>query len=154
MRPSLSSPRPAIAHSAARSSNRSRRERYLPPLRMYLLASFLFFLFVKVLSASGGSHIVIAPAMDSRGTPLTESTNPDAYRAAVAEMQACVDKPGSIADPVGVLVISLYALWALHRVYGGRWWATPVRAALMVVLYVPALLATIVALSIASLFLA
>ena len=218
-----------------------RRERYVPPLRMYLVASFLFFLLVKVLSAPGGSHIVIAPAMDSHGKPITEATDPVAYRAAMAEMQACIDKPGScswsrtlgarigqkglaqsgrsdavaqqmlglapnavfvllpvfagllmlayrsrrmgygthfvfslhmhafgflallvlwklpdsdLADLAGALVLAGYGLWALHRVYGGRWWATLGRAAILLALYLPVLFAVIVALSITSLFLA
>ena len=216
-----------------------RRERYVPPLRLYLAASFLFFLLIKVLSTSGATHIVIAPALDRDGKPLTETTNPSGYRAAIAEMQGCVDQPGScswsrtlgariglkgaaqsgrpdavaqqmlslapnavfVLLPVfaallmlayrsrrmryglhfvfslhmhafgflallllwklpeivalpGALVLPVYGLWALHRVYGGRWWATIWRAALLAALYVPALLATIVGLSITSLFLA
>jgi Protein of unknown function (DUF3667) len=218
-----------------------RRERYLPPLRMYLLASFLFFLLIKVLGSPGGSHIVVAPVMDSHGKPITEASDPVAYRAAIAEMQACVDKPGScswgktlgarigrkgmaqsgrsdavaqkmfglapnavfvllpvfagllmlayrsrrmryglhfvfslhmhafgflallvlwklpdsdVADLAGGLVFAGYGLWALHRVYGGRWWATLGRAAMLLALYLPVLFAAIVGLSIASLFLA
>ena len=216
-----------------------RRERYVPPLRLYLAASFLFFLLIKVLGTASGSHIVIAPAMDRDGRPLTEATNPAGYRAAIAEMQGCVDRPGScswsrtlgariglkgaaqsgrpdavaqqmlslapnavfvllpvfaallmlayrsrrmryglhfvfslhmhafgflallllwklpeVAALLGALVLPAYGLWALHRVYGGRWWPTIGRAALLVALYVPALLATIVGLSITSLFLA
>ena len=216
-----------------------RRERYLPPLRLYLVASFLFFLFIKVLSSPGGNHIVIAPAMDSHGKPITEASDPVAYRAAMAEMQACVDKPGScswiktlgarigqkgeaqsarseavgqqmlslapnavfvllpvfaallmlayrarrtrygthfvfslhmhafaflallvivklpgIAALLGALVLPAYALRALHRVYGGRWRATLVRATVLLVLYLPVLFATMMGLSIASLFLA
>ena len=218
-----------------------RRERYLPPLRLYLVASFLFFLLIKVLSSPGGSHIVIAPAMDSHGKPITEAADPVAYRDAMAQMQACIDKPGScswgrtlgarigqkgmaqsgrsdavaqqmlglapnavfvllpvfaallmlayrsrrmryglhfvfslhmhafgflallalwklpdsgVADLAGGLVLAGYGLWALHRVYGGRWWKTLGRAAFLLTLYVPVLFAVIVGLSIASLFLA
>lgn len=216
-----------------------RRERYLPPLRLYLVASFLFFLVIKVFTDPGGSHIVIAPAMDSHGRPITEASDPVAYRAAMAEMQACIDRPGSCswlktlgsrigqqgeaqsthADAVvrqmislapnavfvllpvfaallmlvyrsrrtrygihlvfslhmhafaflallatvklpgmaallGVLVLPAYALRALHTVYGGRWRATALRAALLLLLYLPVLFATMMGLSIASLFLA
>jgi hypothetical protein len=55
---------------------------------------------------------------------------------------------------VGALVLPAYGLWALHRVYGGRWWTTLARAAALVAAYLPALFATIVGLSIVSLFLA
>jgi hypothetical protein len=216
-----------------------RREHYVPPLRLYLAASFLFFFVVKVLSAGGGSHLVVAPALDRSGKPITEASNPAAYRAVMAEMQSCVDHPGSCswgrtlgarislkgaaqagrpdavaqqmiglapnavfvllpvfaallmlayrsrslrygthfvfslhmhafgflallllwklptaAALIGALTLPPYGLWALHRVYGGRWWTTLARAAALVVAYLPALFATMVGLSIASLFLA
>jgi Protein of unknown function (DUF3667) len=232
-----------IAHPGKLTSEfiAGRRERYLPPLRMYLMASFLFFLLIKVLSSPGGSHIVVAPAMDSQGKRITETSDPVAYRAAIAEAQACVDKPGScswsktlgariaqkgaaqsrrsdavaqqmldlaptavfvllpvfaglvmlayrsrrmryglhfvfslhmhafgflallvlwklpdsdVADLAAGLVFAGYGLWALHRVYGGRWWVTLGRAAALLALYLPVLFAVIVGLSIASLFLA
>jgi Protein of unknown function (DUF3667) len=216
-----------------------RRERYVPPLRLYLAASFLFFLLVKVLAAPGGSHVVVAPTMGRDGKPLTEASDPVAFRAAMAEMQACVDRPGScslgktlrsrielkgaaqagrseavaqqmlglapnavfvllpvfagllmlayrsrrlryglhfvfslhmhafgflvllllwtLPQPGALLVapvLPLYGVWALHRVYGGRWGPTLARAAALLALYVPALIGTIVGLSITSLFLA
>jgi Protein of unknown function (DUF3667) len=218
-----------------------RHERYLPPLRLYLVASFLFFLFVKVLGTASSVHLVVAPAVDRAGKPITEASDPAAYRAAMAQMQACVDEPGrcswretlgariglkgaaqaarpgavaqqmlglapnavfvllpvfagvlmlayrarrvrygvhfvfslhmhafaflallalwalpdsDVTDLAGFALIALYALWALQRVYGGRPWATLGRAALTLLLYLPALFATIVGLSIASVFLA
>ena len=218
-----------------------RREHFVPPLRLYLAASFVFFLLMKVISSAGGSHLVLALGVEGGGTPVTETSNPVAYRAAIAEMQACLDKPGSCSwaktlesriglkgasqssqpdaitrqmfglapnavfvllpafaallmlayrsrrirygshfvfslhmhsfgflallvlwklpnkdaiDLVGLLLLALYWLCSLHRVYGGRWWATLARTAMLLVLYLPILLATIVGLSIASIFLA
>ena len=193
-----------------------------------------------MLSSAGGTHIVIAPALDRNGTPITEAANPAGYRAAMAEMQGCVDRPGSCswsktlgarislksaaqtgrpdavaqqmlglapnavfvllpvfaallmlayrahrlrygthfvfslhmhsfwfialllllllpaaaALPIGAIVLPGYAVWALRRVYGGRWWATLGRALLIALAYLVALFATVVGLSIASVMLA
>ncbi|MBS0449665.1 MAG: DUF3667 domain-containing protein [Proteobacteria bacterium] len=73
----------------------NRRERYLPPLRLYLTASFLFFLIVKVLGATGSIHVVVAPMVDNHGHAVTATSNPAAYQAEMAKMHACVDHPGS-----------------------------------------------------------
>jgi len=55
---------------------------------------------------------------------------------------------------LGTLVLPAYGFWALRQVYGGRWQATLGRATMLTAIYLPALAATIVALSLTSLFLA
>jgi predicted RNA-binding Zn-ribbon protein involved in translation (DUF1610 family) len=213
-----------------------RRRRYVPPLRLYLAASFVFFLVVKVLTTAGTAHIVVAPAIDAHGRAITAESDPAVYQATIAAMQRCVDQPGSCswlrtlrariglkgaaqaarpqalaermiglapnavfvllpvfaglsmlayrarrmrygthfvfslhmhsgwflaltplsqlpeaASLFGLLVVlPAHSLWALQKVYGGRWWATLARAAVMVVLYLAALFATVAGLSVTS----
>lgn len=217
-----------------------RRERYVPPLRLYLVASFVFFLVVKVLTAAGAAHIVVAPTMTPDGRAITAESDPATYQAMIAAMQRCLDQPGSCswtstlrariglkgaaqadrpqelaqrmiglapnavfvllpvfagllmlayrarrmrygthfvfslhmhsgwflaltllsqlpdaASLIGALVVlPAYSLWALQRVYGGRWWATPGRAAVIALFYVAALFATVAGLSVTSALLA
>ena len=71
-----------------------RRRRYVLPLRIYLSASFVFFLVVKVIGSTGGAHIVVAPAIDSHGQAITAAANPQEYEAALREMRSCVDVAG------------------------------------------------------------
>jgi ribosomal protein S27AE len=216
-----------------------RRVRFLPPLRIYFFASFLFFLVVRVLGVSTAAwQIEIAPAIDAHGRAITANSDPDAFRKIVAEMQACVDGTvrcswwrvqmsrvqlkavaqaghtdavgqrmlGMAPDAVFVLlpvfaalvglayrsrhmrygthfVFSLHthsflflallvlgqlpgtealvaalalpvqAVLALRAVYQGRWWATLVRAAMIALLYLVALLITMEVLGIASILL-
>jgi hypothetical protein len=213
----------------------NRRGRYVAPLRLYLTASFLFFLIVKVLGVASSLHIVVAPMVDSRGNTITAASNPVEYEAEIAKMHACIDHPGScswaqtlasriglqgdaqashpqavaqrmigmapnavfvllpvfaallmlayrsrklgygthlvfslhmhsfwflallalwllpgVVAPIGTCVLAAHSLWALHRVYGGRWRATLGRSALVALAYVAVLFATVVGLSIAS----
>ena len=72
-----------------------RRDRYVPPLRLYLAASFLFFLVVKVLGTGGGAHIVVAPTLDGQGKTITAASDPAAYRATITAAKGCLDQPGS-----------------------------------------------------------
>ncbi|MEP7101420.1 MAG: DUF3667 domain-containing protein [Burkholderiales bacterium] len=72
-----------------------RRERYVAPLRLYLAASFLFFLVVKGLGFAAEAHIVIAPAIDVHGKAITATSDPAAFAAEIAKAHACVDQPGS-----------------------------------------------------------
>lgn len=58
-----------------------------------------------------------------------------------------------VALAAGLLVLPAHGLWALQRVYGGRWWATLARAMVVAAIYLPAFFATIVGLSMASVFL-
>lgn len=57
-----------------------RRRRYVLPLRLYLTASFVFFLVVKVFGVGNDVELVIAPAVDAHGVPITAATNPQASR--------------------------------------------------------------------------
>ncbi len=72
-----------------------RRQRYVPPLRIYLQASLLFFLIVKVLGAASQAHLQFAPAVNAHGKPITAESSPAEYRAALAAAQACIDNAGS-----------------------------------------------------------
>lgn len=56
-----------------------RRRRYLLPLRLYLTASFLFFVLVKVIGLGTGLQVQVAFGVDEQGRPL------DAPPAAVVE---------------------------------------------------------------------
>jgi hypothetical protein len=47
--------------------------------------------------------------------------------------------PQSVSD-LAAFAIPVYAVWAMQRVYGGRWWATALRAGAVTFLYVPSLL--------------
>lgn len=212
-----------------------RRRRYVLPLRLYLTASFVFFVVVKVFGASSSFHVVVMPAIDSNGRPVTAATDPVAYRASIAQMKACIDRPGSCSwletqssrlalkadaisrDPnefarrivglapyalflllplfaaivmlvyrsrrinygahfvfglhthsfwflaltviavvpepvaiVGLLVLPLYVVVSLHRVYAGGWAQTLARSAGIVVLYGMALTAAMLGLGAAS----
>ena len=71
-----------------------RRRRYVAPLRLYLSASFVFFLAVKIAVAMGLIHFEIGP-VDSRGTPITKARDPVAYQQALTEIQRCIDLPQS-----------------------------------------------------------
>jgi hypothetical protein len=52
--------------------------------------------------------------------------------------------PKMVSD-IAIFAIPIYAVWAMQRVYGGRWWATALRAGAVTLLYLPSLLfATIV----------
>lgn len=86
-----------IAHPGklTREFMAGRRERYVSPLRLYLAASFLFFLVVKGLGFAADAHITIAPAIDKDGKAITARSNPAAFQAEMAKAQACVDRPGS-----------------------------------------------------------
>lgn len=216
-----------------------RRERYVPPLRLYLAASFVFFLVVKVLTAAGAAHIVVAPTIAADGRAITAESDPAAYRATIAAMQRCIDQPGSCswastlrariglkgaaqadrpqelaqrmiglapnavfallpvfagllmlayrarrmryamhfvfslhmhsgwflaltllsqlpdtASLIGALVVlPAHSLWAIQRVYGGRWSATLGRAAVIALFYLAALFATVAGLSVTSVLL-
>jgi hypothetical protein len=212
-----------------------RRRHYVLPLRLYLTASFLFFIVVKVFGASSSFQVVVTPAFDARGRPITAAADPEAYQASIAAMKACVDRPGTCswfetqsarlslkADAIArqpneiarrivalapyalfallplfaaivmlvyrsrrmnygghfvfglhthsfwflaltviavlpgsvavisLLVLPLYALVSLHRVYEGRWPQTLARGAGIVVLYGAALFGAMLALGIAS----
>ena len=72
-----------------------RRRRYVLPLRLFLSASFVFFLVVKVFGSMSSFQIQIAPAIDSHGRPITAAGNPAAYAASIAEMRSCVEHRGS-----------------------------------------------------------
>jgi hypothetical protein len=195
-----------------------RRRRYVLPLRLYLSASFVFFIFVKLLGF-GDLKITFAAAVDERGRPVSVAQSP-ALAADLAKARACLaDSTGctgterlgarlqlqlaqaaeqpaatqarvfSMAPytvflmlPVFAAVLQLayrrrrmnygahfvfslhmhsfwylalllmallpsaatgplllvtvgYGLWALQQVYGGRWWATLLRAGLVSALY-------------------
>jgi len=71
-----------------------RRRRYVLPLRLYLSASFVFFLVVKVFGSVSSFQLQVAPAIDSHGRPITAAGNPAEY-ASIAEMRGCVEKKGS-----------------------------------------------------------
>jgi hypothetical protein len=211
-----------------------RRRRYVPPLRLYLSASFLFFLIVKVLGSSSAIHFQVAP-IDAHGKPITSRSDPANFAATMAEMRRCVDVPGSCSriqtlgakiglkagaqseHPeatvqhfigyapyavfgllplfaafvmwvylrrhlaygahfvfslhmhsvlfLGLLLVALlpgaaslvvlallpvYGVWALQRVFGGRWWATVLRAVTLACLYGVALVITMQILGVAA----
>jgi hypothetical protein len=42
--------------------------------------------------------------------------------------------PGAISD-LFQLAVMAYGVWAMHETYGGRWWATIMRALFVIVLY-------------------
>jgi hypothetical protein len=69
-----------------------RRMAYVPPLRLYLAASFMFFLVVRSFGVSGAWQVQIVPGVDAHGQAITAAANPQAYRELVAEMRACVDR--------------------------------------------------------------
>ena len=72
-----------------------RRRRYVLPLRLYLTASFVFFVVVKLFGAASSFHLVVAPAFDASGRPVTAAADPEGYRTSIAEMKGCVERPGS-----------------------------------------------------------
>jgi hypothetical protein len=75
-----------------------RRRRYVPPLRLYLTASFLFFLVVKLLGVGDMLNFRIAAGVDEQGRPIPVE-QPGAVEAARAAASACV----AGARPCGVL---------------------------------------------------
>ena len=202
-----------------------RRRRYVLPLRIYLTASFVFFLVVKVFGSASSFQLATVMAFDSHGHPVTAQSDPADYQATLLKLKACGDAPGScswghrldlelsakalaysdhpevlargivslapyavfVLLPLfaaivmlayrsrrlnyggyfvfslhthafwflaltllavaeghiarfGMLLLPLYVLWSLHRVYGGRWWATLARGLLITLLYIPSLL--------------
>jgi hypothetical protein len=202
-----------------------RRRRYVLPLRLYLTASFLFFMVVKIISAGDVLQIEFAAGVDSQGRPIpviqanqiaalrqkalrcsaaghactpleqlearllrhldlgpygaqalqrriTDATPyaiflmlplfaalvQMAYRRSripygahfvfslhlhtfwFAAMLVFALLP-AVLQPVGLLATAMYGLWALRRVYGGRWGPTMLRAAVIGTTYLMALLA-------------
>jgi hypothetical protein len=55
-----------------------------------------------------------------------------------------------VAGWLALPLLPVYAVWALQRVYAGRWWATAARALLVALLYLLALVFTVEALGIVS----
>ena len=211
-----------------------RRRRYVLPLRLYLIAIFVFFLVVKVFGTVSSFQIQVAPAIDSHGRPITAAGNPALYQATVDEMRGCVEKKGSCswartrsaeiglkaaamsgadeiahrllalapyvmflllpvfaaivmlayrsrglpygahvvfslhthtfwflwlavlavlpspAGAIGLVVLPLHALAAMHRVYHGPWRPTLARGVVVALFYVAALAAALFALGIGS----
>jgi hypothetical protein len=212
-----------------------RRRRYVLPLRLYLTASFVFFLLVKVFGTVSSFQIEVAPAIDSHGRPITAAGNPAGYQASINEFRSCVERKGScswartrsseiglkaaslsehpdeissrllglapyivfallpvfaaivmlayrsrglpygahfvfslhthtfwflwltllallpdLPAKIGLAVLPLYALLALHRVYHGLWRPTLARFVVVAVLYGAALVAALFALGIGS----
>jgi hypothetical protein len=72
-----------------------RRRRYVLPLRLYLTASFVFFVVVKVFGGASSFQLVVAPAFDANGRPITAAADPEGYRASIAEAKGCIERPGS-----------------------------------------------------------
>lgn len=205
-----------------------RRRRYVLPLRLYLTASFVFFLIVKLLGAGTAMDVTFALGVDREGRPITLSQvqgdaeqwrrlrscvqTPDACSAqevVVARVAARIDAtdpkmlrqqfssvlPYAVflllplfagfvglayrgrriaygehfvfglhmhaawfvamlgaawlpdaALPVVWLLVAVHGVVALRRVYGGRLWATLARAGVVSLLYLMALVATLLAL--------
>lgn len=69
-----------------------RRRRYVLPLRLYLSASFLFFVLVKLVGL-GDVQINFASAMDSQGRPVSVAQSPE-LAADLARARACLAAPG------------------------------------------------------------
>ena len=89
-----------------------RRRRYVAPLRLYLSASFVFFLAVKIALAVGTFHFVMGP-VDRHGAPITKARDPVEYQRLLGEMQHCVDAPASCdwydrtSAPLGLKLVQL-----------------------------------------------
>jgi hypothetical protein len=71
-----------------------RRRRYVLPLRLYLSASFLFFLVIKLLALAGVAPLVVAVA----GAPVASASAPAGARAASAARQDVVISAGGVHD--------------------------------------------------------
>lgn len=73
-----------------------RRRRYVLPLRLYLSASFLFFVLVKLGGVGANVNFSVDGAVDARSRPLARSAESSAQASArLREAQACVAQPGS-----------------------------------------------------------
>jgi len=83
-----------------------RRRRYVPPLRLYLSASFLFFLVVKLLSVGEPLDIRIAAGVDPQGRPVPIE-QPGAVQEARAAASACVagSSPCGFLERLGAPVL-------------------------------------------------
>jgi hypothetical protein len=111
-----------------------RRISYLPPLRLYLTASFLFFLALPLFGTPHAWHVQIAPGIDAHGHVFSRT-------------------PMMVAL-AGAAGVALYGFQALRVAYGGRWWPTLARASGILMLYAIALVLLIQGLGIASILLA
>lgn len=70
-----------------------RRRRYVLPLRLYLSASFVFFILVKLLGF-GDLQINFAAAVDAQGRPVSVAQSPE-LAADLAKARACLAAPDS-----------------------------------------------------------
>lgn len=200
-----------------------RRRHYVPPLRLYLSASFLFFLLVKVVGVGAMVDVRAGPSPPAVAASGPLSVGPidiDCEQASAhcnwferqidragRRIDSGATQPGEInrhlsamAPYAGLMMLPLYAgvvalvyrrrrvaygahfvfslhqhslwflvalagtftpdvgdallllyaaangAWALHTVYGGRWWVTIARAGLITVLYLALFLASVITL--------
>jgi hypothetical protein len=72
-----------------------RRRRYVLPLRLYLSASFLFFVVVKLLGANPGLNLQIQAMPDAQGHPPAVASRAKALDEVNAELKACDQSPAT-----------------------------------------------------------
>lgn len=72
-----------------------RRRRYVLPLRLYLSASFVFFVLVKLLGA-GDLNLQFAGALDAQGRPVQVTSSPE-YAAELQQARDCLEQRSACA---------------------------------------------------------
>lgn len=74
-----------------------RKARYINPLRIYITASFLFFLLIKVVGSSSTYPMQLEPAADQGVKVEAELEGDEELRAMRTELAQCKAQPGSCA---------------------------------------------------------
>lgn len=123
-----------------------RRQRYIGPLKLYLSFSLVFFVLASLLP-SAGVHVTtqLDPGSEERervGKALEEVPQPlrEPLERTLAEAKRDPAAPAERVRDIGEGL-----LFAFRRVFGGRWWALALRAAVASAAYALLLLATIAA---------